>query len=138
MVAQAPEPIFSTGLVAAFAARHAVVDLVATAVQHIGRTAILAAPVAPCDDCIGGSEAPAAVSGQILVDHQCRFEVVSGMARGQGFDAGERKPATTATHAALLLAQPVSCSRGVLAHDSEGHVFWPPPVHFPPPPPFGI
>src|SRR3546814_7935392 len=84
MVAQAPEPIFSTGLVASFAARHAVVDLVATAVQHIGRTAILAAPVAPCDDCIGGSEAPAAVSGQILVDHQCRFEVVSGMARGQG------------------------------------------------------
>src|SRR3546814_10798671 len=38
MVAQAPEPIFSTGLVASFAARHAVVDLVATAVQHIGRT----------------------------------------------------------------------------------------------------
>src|SRR3546814_9217611 len=37
MVAQAPEPIFSTGLVASFAARHAVVDLVATAVQHIDR-----------------------------------------------------------------------------------------------------
>src|SRR3546814_4308531 len=63
MVAQAPEQIFSTGLVASFAARHAVVDLVATAVQHIGRTAIPSAPVAPCDDCIGGSEVPAAVSG---------------------------------------------------------------------------
>src|SRR3546814_12948549 len=48
MVAQAPEPIFSTGLVASFAARHAVVDLVATAVQHIGRTAIPSAPAAPC------------------------------------------------------------------------------------------
>src|SRR3546814_7992086 len=84
MVAQAPEPIFSTGLVASFAARHAVVDLVATAVQHIDRTAILAAPVAPFDDCIGGSEAPAAVSGQILFDHPGRFAVVTGMADRQG------------------------------------------------------
>src|SRR3546814_19053505 len=99
--------LFRSCLVASVAARHAVVDLVATAVQHIGRTAILAAPVAPCDDCIGGSEAPAAVSGQILVDHQCRFEVVSGMARGQGFDAGERKPAAKATQAELLLAHRV-------------------------------